>query len=196
MKLRQHIAWNKLARSTRGSEIAETAMILPLLFMLIMAIFWFGQAYRIYGSLTHAAREGARAAVAPACATCANANTPTQNAVAAVTSAMAAANLKTAQLQAFSKWTPPLLCACVPNNPNPSCTGSPVLCDTSVNTNNGICVQPNVQLSYPSQGGAGSCGTSVSMRYQNPYHFLIPNTTLDLFNVALPGQAQMRAETQ
>jgi Flp pilus assembly protein TadG len=194
MKRRRWITWNTLARSTRGAEIAETAMILPLLFMVIMAIFWFGQAYRIYGSLTHAAREGARAAVAPACATCASGNTPTQDAVATVTSAMAAANLKTAQLKAFTSWTPPALCPC--GSSSSSCGNSAVQCDTSVGTNNAICVQPNVQLSYPSQGGAGSCGTSVSMRYQNPYHFFIPYTTLDLFNVALPGQAQMRAETQ
>jgi len=57
--------WSNAARDTRGAEIAETAMVLPLVFMMLMAIFWFGQAFRIYGTITHAAREGARAAVAP-----------------------------------------------------------------------------------------------------------------------------------
>jgi len=40
MQQRLWINWRSLARSTRGAEIAETAMILPLLFMMIMAIFW------------------------------------------------------------------------------------------------------------------------------------------------------------
>ena len=63
-------AWRRLARDTRGTEIAEAAVVLPMLFMILMAIFWFGQAFRIYGTLTQATRAGARAAVAPVCATC------------------------------------------------------------------------------------------------------------------------------
>ena len=62
--------WRSLARNTSGAEIAETAMILPCSSWLFMAIFWFGQAFRYYGTITHAARQGARAAVVPACATC------------------------------------------------------------------------------------------------------------------------------
>jgi hypothetical protein len=177
-------------------------MILPLLFMVIMAIFWFGQAYRIYGTITHAARQGARAAVAPVCATCAqpssaNGTPATQNAVNAVTSAMAAAHLSTTNLQALGSWTPPALCAC--GSSSPSCTGGSVQCDQTVATNNGVCVQPNVQLAY-STGvpvtGPGTCGTSVSFRYKYPYRFVIPYTTLDLGNITLPADAQMRVETQ
>src|ERR1700735_3567025 len=63
--------WRRLARDARGTEIAEMAVVLPLLFMLLMGIFWFGQAFRVYGTLTQSARAGARAAVAPVCATCA-----------------------------------------------------------------------------------------------------------------------------
>src|SRR5260370_17176875 len=62
---------SRLARETRGQEIAEAALVLPIVFMLMLGIFWFGQAFSIYGTITHAAREGARAAVAPASATCA-----------------------------------------------------------------------------------------------------------------------------
>jgi Flp pilus assembly protein TadG len=185
--------WRSAARDKRGAEIAETAMILPLLFMMLMAIFWFGQAFRIYGTITHAAREGARAAVAPVCATCVGAtNAPTQNAITAVDNALAAAHLNSAQVQ---KPVPvPLLCPC--GSPNSSCGGNAVSCDASVSTSN-VCVQPNVQLSYINpQGGAGSCGTSVSFRYKYPYRFVIPLTTLDLGNISLPAQAQMRVETQ
>src|SRR6266404_619964 len=127
--------WRGLARSTRGAEIAETAMILPLLFMVILAIFWFGQAFRIYGTLTHAAREGARAAVAPPCATCGS-PTPTQNAAAAITKALTVAHLNAAQLVPVANWTPPQLYRC---------GSSSVVqqCDSNVSTIN-ICVQTNV----------------------------------------------------
>src|SRR5271170_6102986 len=100
MKKWQWAMWRTLARNTRGAEIAETAMVLPLVFMMLMAIFWFGQAFRIYGTITHAAREGARAAVAPVCATCASGNMPAQNAAAAVNSVIAAAKLDPAQVHA------------------------------------------------------------------------------------------------
>src|ERR1700724_4819611 len=61
---------SRLAGETRGQEIAEAALVLPIVFMLMLGIFWFGQAFSIYGSITHAAREGARAAVAPLFAAC------------------------------------------------------------------------------------------------------------------------------
>ena len=112
-----------------------------------------------------------------------------ENAVAAVTSAMTASHLNTAQLQPLGGWTPPALCKCRTN-----CT--PVLCDGAATIN--ACIQPNVQLSSPATapGGMGTCGTSVSMRYKYPFHFSIPFTNLDLNTIQLPGQAQMRAETQ
>src|ERR1700736_2829361 len=86
------------ARDTHASEVAEAALVLPLMFMILLGIFWFGQAFRIYGTITHAAREGARAAVAPVCATCGAGTPVSQNAYNAVTNALAPANLKPAQL--------------------------------------------------------------------------------------------------
>ncbi|MGB6332406.1 MAG: TadE/TadG family type IV pilus assembly protein, partial [Candidatus Sulfotelmatobacter sp.] len=68
-------------------------MILPLFFMIFLAILWFGQGFRIYGTITRAAREGARAAVAPVCTTCAGSSDPSANAWSAVQSAMQAAHL-------------------------------------------------------------------------------------------------------
>ncbi|MGA8764453.1 MAG: TadE/TadG family type IV pilus assembly protein [Candidatus Sulfotelmatobacter sp.] len=189
-------AWRRLTRDTRGAEIAETAVVLPLLFVVVIAIFWFGQAFFIYGTVTHAARQGARAAVAPACATCAL-TTPTQNAVNAVNNALIAAKLNPAQVQAPSPI--PILCGC--GTASSSCSTPTVACDGSVPSSN-VCVQPNVQLSYPSVlNGAGTCGTSVSFTYKYPFHFTLPCwpqpcTSLDLQKTALPARAQMRAETQ
>ena len=55
----------RLARETRGAEIAEAAAVLPLMFMMLLGIFWFGQAFSIYGAITRAAQEGARAGAVP-----------------------------------------------------------------------------------------------------------------------------------
>jgi Flp pilus assembly protein TadG len=192
------LARESFLRGTGGSEIAEFAMIVPLLFMFLFAIFWFGQAFRIYGTLTQATRAGARAAVVPVCATCAASGlTPAQIAQAAVTNAMAAAHLNTAQLVPTSNWTTavPQLCQC--NSGGSSACTTPITCDASVPN---MCVQTNVQLSYPTPTsgpqGMGTCGTSVSLRYQYPFSFRIPGTNLDLGNMQLRGQAQMRVETQ
>src|ERR1700741_1831606 len=65
-----------ILRETTGAEIAETAAVLPVLFAVVLAIFFFGRAYNIWGAITQAAMQGARAAVVPACATCGN-TTPT-----------------------------------------------------------------------------------------------------------------------
>lgn len=189
--------WRKLGRNTRGAEIAETALILPLLFVILLAIFWFGQAFRIYTTITHAAREGARAAVAPQCATCTNGNfSPVQNAITAVGSAMAAGHLNTTELQPIT--TSPGLCRC--GSPSLSCSPGTVPCDSSVPTSN-VCVQTNVQLSSTLTGGAGTCGTSVSLNYKYPFRFTLPCwpqpcNALDLRNLTLPAQAEMRSETQ
>ncbi len=190
----ERISLRRLLRDTRGAEIAETAVVLPLLFMLLMGIFWFGQAFRVYGTLTQASRAGARAAVAPVCATCPSAGPDSQgaNAQTAVQTSLAAAHLSVNQLVPTSQWTPPVLYQCG------TAKATQVACDASASITIPICVQENVQLSYPTiaPGGMGTCGTSVSMRYKYPFHFRIPLTNLDLNTIQLPGQAQMRAETQ
>src|SRR5229473_8644486 len=60
---------NRLSRD-RGSQIAEAAVVLPVLFLLLFSIYWFGRAFSIYGTINHAAREGARTAAIHACANC------------------------------------------------------------------------------------------------------------------------------
>jgi TadE-like protein len=196
--------WRSLARSADASEIAETAMILPLFFMIFLAILWFGQGFRIYGTITRAAREGARAAVAPVCTTCGGSNNPSANAWSAVQSAMQAANLDPAQLQ--QPTILPGLCACSSTATATSCSGGAVVgCDGSETK---ICVQgvshphgngnpaleDNIELSAPANGGAGECGVSVSFQY--PYKFWLPFSSLNNQTVKLRAQAQMRAETQ
>src|SRR5580765_3798529 len=86
----------RLAAETRGAEIAEAAAVLPLMFMMLLGIFWFGQAFSIYGAITRAAQEGARAGSVPYCATCPQGNTLTAfsaNAANATQNALLAAKL-------------------------------------------------------------------------------------------------------
>ena len=172
--------WQTLARETRGQEIAEAAVVLPIVFMVLIGIFWFGQAFSIYGTLAQAARVGARAAANPSCTTCAAGNTVGQNAYNAIQTTFAAAHLDPTKLNPPT--ITPALVSCI-NGAAVPCLGSP--------TN--VCVQDSVQLSNTGSGGAGVCGVSVTFQY--PYQFWFPGTSLNKQLIQLPGAAEMRKET-
>jgi Flp pilus assembly protein TadG len=176
-------AFRRLAGDTGGTEIAEAAAILPVLFLIIMAIFWFGQAFRTYGTLTRAAQEGARAGAAPACSTCTALATSQQatNAVNAVTAAMTIAKLDPTKAQYPSPQPSFNLCAGATGGTG--CIGS---------ASGKVCVQAPVQLSNPATGGAtGVCGISVSLRY--PFTFQVPFASPTIY---LTGSARVHMETQ
>ena len=71
--------------SERGTALLETALTIPLLLLVSVAIFEFGRAFQTWEVLTNAAREGARVAVLP-------------NSTAAAASARAKAYLDSGQL--------------------------------------------------------------------------------------------------
>jgi len=172
----------QILTSTAGAEIAETAVVLPLLFTILLGIFFFGRAYNIYGTITQAAMQGARAAVAPACATCGNTTlTADQIATNVVAPVLQASKLNPAQVQSIT----PAACAC-----GTAVCGTPVACDPAgVSATPSICVQQNVNLS--TSGGASQCGTSVAFQY--PYGFNLP---FQSFTLQMKATAQMRAENQ
>jgi Flp pilus assembly protein TadG len=172
----------RLAAETRGAEIAEAAAVLPLMFMMLLGIFWFGQAFSIYGAITRAAQEGARAGTAPYCTTCTSTNSPATNAYNAVQAALTASKLNPALVR-FPLPPPPSLISCS--------TGSPVSCPVS-GTN--ICVQAPVQLSDTTSNATGVCGISVTFQY--PFQFWLPFTSLNQNKMWLTASARMRMETQ
>src|SRR5215469_16130395 len=96
--------WRRLREST-ASEIAEAALILPVLFMLLISIYWFGRAFSVYSTINHAARQASLAAASPTCANCgtggwAGSSFPDDKTVAGVvTQALTAANLDPTQVQ-------------------------------------------------------------------------------------------------
>jgi len=169
----------KLYRDTRGAEIAEAAAVLPLMFMMLLGIFWFGQAFSIYGTITRAAQEGARAAATPLCTTCGGSSNPGVNASAAVQSILTSAKLDPTKAQ----WpgTVPNLLLCR--------NSSAVTCDPSQGK---ICVQEEVELSVRAGGGVGVCGTSVSFQY--PFQFWLPFTSLNKQQIQLSASARVRSE--
>jgi len=57
----------------KGSEILEAALVVTILLTLLIGIFWIARAYNVSQTMNRAAREGARFAVLPSCATCGNA---------------------------------------------------------------------------------------------------------------------------
>ena len=64
--------FRKRFRDNRGVELFEFALIFPILFSLLIGMFWMGRAFNVYQTITRAAREGARFAVAPSCGSCGN----------------------------------------------------------------------------------------------------------------------------
>ena len=52
-----------LRRNERGTALLETAITIPIILLISVAIFEFGRAYQTWQVLTNAAREGARVSV-------------------------------------------------------------------------------------------------------------------------------------
>jgi TadE-like protein len=72
LQTEQHFPSRRARKREQGSVVAELAVVLPLLMMLLMGIFWTERALMIHETITRAAREGARVATAPSCTLCGN----------------------------------------------------------------------------------------------------------------------------
>lgn len=172
-----------MLRETSGAEIAETAAVLPVLFAVLLAIFYFGRAYNIYGTITQAAMQGARASVVPSCATCTN-TTPTAAQIATnyVGPVLRASHLNSAAVVAGN----PTACQC-----GSVACGTTVACDPAgTGATPSICVQQNVILTQTA-GATQACGTAVSFQY--PYNFDLPFQKITL---NMKASAQMQFENQ
>jgi hypothetical protein len=172
---------------TLGSEIAEAAVILPMLFMVLLSIYWFGHAFSIHSTINHAAREASRVAAAPACANCVAAcswpgsSLPCDNQVTdIVNQTLTAAHLDIRQAQPFTLSPIP-----------PPCPGvAPEgLCATASGGNITIC--RNVVLDQAS-ASPQACGVIVSFQY--PYQFALPFTSLNNQKILLKAQAESGSE--
>jgi hypothetical protein len=173
--------WNKIAGET-GAEIAEAAIVLPLVFMLLLGIYWFGRAYNTYATITHAAREGARAATAQSAALLGNTPLSPDQVATRVAQALQASKLNPNQVT-------PLL----PNPTLKDCTtGAPVVTCAGIGGGQPqICFQSNVQINGPTTGPV-ACGVSISFQY--PYQFYLPFTSLNGQLIQLKADVQTAGE--
>jgi len=77
----------------------EMALLLPVLLSLLFGAFWAARAYNVYETITRAAREGARVAVAPSCSACGNAVPSVANVESAVLNSLSASSINTTKIQ-------------------------------------------------------------------------------------------------
>lgn len=178
--------FRKVARECGGAEIAEAAAVLPLVFMLLLGIYWFGRAYNIYATITHAAREGTRVAAARSCATCGSpdAQVTADQIADTVAQSLLAARLDPNQVSQPSP--KPVYCGC--NDPN--CTNGPVDCTLPSGGEPQVCIQRDVLLTNSGTGPA--CGIAVSFQY--PYQFYFPFTSMNQQQINLKAHSQMQGE--
>jgi len=74
------------------------AFVLPILLTLLIGVFWAARAYNIYETITRAAREGARVAVAPSCSACGGAVPAVGTVEDAVLNSLSASSMDTTQI--------------------------------------------------------------------------------------------------
>jgi len=167
---------------TDGAEIAEAALVLPIVFTFLLGIVWFGRAFQIYSTITQAAQQGAVTAARFPCATCGDTNpnddTTVQNAVFAV--------MDTASVNhnAIALYMPATLTCTLPEPAPPSgCTQAPAAPVT-------IC--RSVVLNPSAEGQDQQCGAIVSFQY--PFQMNLPFTSLNMQTINLKAQAQSRME--
>ena len=147
--------------------------------MLMMGIFWLGRAYNVYETITRAAREGARYAVLPSCATC---NPGANQMMETYTSAGTAGSP-----------------ACV-SNPTYEFTNyvASSLLASHLDPQNTVVQQTYCQqavvMNPTSDSSSRQCGIEVSFKY--PLQLAIPFTSLNATTINIPTSVTMRMENQ
>ena len=186
--------FGKFVEDVSGTEIVEAALVLPLVFLLMLAIFWFGRAFNISSTLTRAVKEGAITATHNTCSTCGNAAATNQAVADTVQNELAADHLDPASLQSY---TPPFICTMTPA---PVCT-STVTASTGPAFNLQICTNVPLTCGTGAAPGCGTatppaCGTSPILGTRVSARYLF-NFRLGLSNLpapSLPASAQSQAE--
>jgi Flp pilus assembly protein TadG len=169
----------KLGRSD-GAEIAEAALVLPVVFILLLGIVWFGRAFQIYSTITQAAQQGANTAARPLCiAAACGSNFPGDPAVDnSVSAVLQASSLDPSQI--LTSPNPSTQDCALPGIPPPACS----------TTSHNIVVCRQVALNTSST--PVQCGVVVTFQY--PFQFHVPFTSLGANPTVLTGQAQSRME--
>ncbi len=163
-----------------GAEILEAALVLPIAFMFLLGIVWFGRAFNIYSTITQAAQQGALAAARPTCATCSNTQASDDAVIAAIDGVLQASHLDPAQIPVNSNLPTATACASPPA-PAGGCT-----------TKNNITICRSVILNPTGATDPVQCGAIISFQY--PFQSYLPFTSLNMQPVTMTAQAQTRME--
>jgi Flp pilus assembly protein TadG len=163
-------SWKRILTDTGGQEIAEAAVVLPIVFLLLIGIMTFARAYNIYTTITYAAQEGARLAAQSSSASTGNTPSTATDVANRVAAVLQASSIDPGQIQTF-----PGTAALT------SCGGGAASC----NAQNNVTVCTNVEINATTRrrrrggGGGGTtvtgptaCGATVSFQY--PYKFMLP----------------------
>jgi len=174
-----------LARESEGSQVAEAALVLPLMFTLLLGIFWLGRAYNIYSTMNQAAHVGAQVAARSSCATCGSSSlTGSQVATTYIAPVLQASGLDVNRVSAA---TPPAMCQCGVTN-----CSVPVSCDASgLGAVPSVCVQYNVDIGT-SNYVPPTCGTVVSFQY--PFSLPLMFAPPSMQNITIRTQVASRVE--
>jgi Flp pilus assembly protein TadG len=122
---------SQLSRES-GQQIAEAALVLPILFLILLGIFWFGRAFNMASSVERAAKH-AMEAFHQTCATCGNTAPTNAQIVARVNAALQDDHLAVANVTSYSL---PFTCQATPAPTCTTlsgveiCTGVPLTCGT------------------------------------------------------------------
>jgi Flp pilus assembly protein TadG len=171
----------RIIAETTGSEIAEAALVIPIFFLIMLGIYWFGRAFNTYATINHAAREGARLAVAQTCAACGNAQ-PSLTAIGTqVAQALQASSLDPTQVQNLG-------------GSRTACGGLGTTSCQQPSSGPQICVFYNVQLPNTLPAGSGTAACGVAVEFQYPYQFALPYTSLNMQKIMLNAGVQMTGE--
>ena len=177
--------FRQFARDESGSEVAEAAIVLPILFLFLFGILWFGRAFNVYTTISDAAREGSETAARPTCASCAAAacvyagtTFPCDATVeTTVLNTLQTANLSTTSIVAYQ---PANLLSCV------NLTSSPP-CDTTASN---VTICRSVLMSPAVGNYTPQCGMLVSFQYTLPV--TLPFTTINMQQITLTAEGQTR----
>lgn len=165
------ILWEK----NDGSQIAETAITIPIVLLLLLGVLITGRGLNIESTVQYAAQQGAISASRRTGTLSGNQYFPDQ-AAEAVTRAIIHDNLDPRQVQSVQRQA----CACG----NAACS-RPVPCDPLSTGEPQVCIQSGIELN-PGKTELSVCGVSVSFRY--PYQFLGTQIFLNATSEAIEEQ--------
>ncbi len=159
----------------RGSELVEFALALPLLLTLLVGSIWIARAFNVWQTITRAAREGARYAVLPSCATCGTSPNTLPDMYTTINSCLG--NPTTV----FTNHVLPFLQAANLKDPTTLSGGS-------------YCQEAVWNDPDASDTSTKECAVQVNMTY--PLQLVIPFTPLNLTTVNITTRVKMRMENQ